>query len=176
MENPAAFTNPSPAVPAVPAVSDMPTAPAVPLATRSGPIEDPRRWKIYIVRNRVTGQVSIGQTHKPWEDRWRKHCAPYSGCTKLRDDIQKYGQFTFDYEIVVRDIRTQEEANKLEKEYIKSCDSMYRKEDSKNSGYNVRLGGQGAVGFEGWYDKHRDVVQFVMTSKSMVSSRLIMKY
>ena len=39
----------------------------------------------------------------------------------------------FDYEILVQDIRTQEDANKLEKEYIKLYDSMDRKEDPKNN-------------------------------------------
>jgi hypothetical protein len=50
---------------------------------------------IYIIENVETGKGYIGQTTRSVEQRFKEHCKSFSGCLKLRNAIQKYGQECF---------------------------------------------------------------------------------
>ena len=85
-------------------------------------------WSIYVVTEAATGRQYVGQTYETMEARWKAHCRPSSGCTKLRDAIQEHGKENFGIKSLVVNIITQEEANEYEKKYmllLKTMDNIY---------------------------------------------------
>ncbi|APC25804.1 GIY-YIG catalytic containing endonuclease [Only Syngen Nebraska virus 5] len=52
----------------------------------------------YIWTRRKTGKQYVGVTTRPIDQRFREHCSEDSGCTKLRNAIQKHGVGAFDFE------------------------------------------------------------------------------
>lgn len=92
---------------------------------------------IYILRNKVNDKIYIGQTWNVMEDRMGKDGGKYSNSAYLYNAIQKHGVENFYYEMLA-ECTTQEEADKLESEYI-------IKYNSKNGeiGYNLKDGGRG---------------------------------
>ena len=52
----------------------------------------------YVWTLRETGDQYVGVTTQKIDERIRKHCGKSSGCTKLRNAIQKYGVDAFDIE------------------------------------------------------------------------------
>ena len=97
---------------------------------------------IYIITNEINGKSYIGQTcAKNPNQRWcngrgysRRNPAFYNA-------IQKYGWDNFEHEILVDNIPTLEEANKLEIEFIAKYHTYIR--DPECNGYNNTIGGQG---------------------------------
>lgn len=89
---------------------------------------------IYKITNRVNGKVYIGQTTRPLHIRWGLHCCQ-SGCSALRNAIQKYGKdnFTVEQIDVACDL---DELDKKEIYWIEFYDSMNR-----DRGYNLQSGG-----------------------------------
>lgn len=89
---------------------------------------------IYIYRHKELGKCYVGQTIQPFKYRRTQHLNPNSTCTALRDAIQEYGENAFDI-ILIENIESREELNRLEILYIKQYNSMYP------NGYNLHGGG-----------------------------------
>ncbi len=104
---------------------------------------------VYMHRNKINNKVYIGQTCN-LNKRW--HPSSYIGSSYFYSAIQKYGWDNFEH-IIIKDNLTQEEANKLEIEYIKKYKST-----NSNFGYNLAEGGKhGCVligSNNGFYGKH----------------------
>jgi group I intron endonuclease len=89
---------------------------------------------IYLVTNKITGEMYVGQTSWSIHKRWLAHCKPYSGCTRLKNAIQKYGseQFWVDQ---IDSAKTREELNIKEIYWIQILGTLTPK------GYNLDTGG-----------------------------------
>lgn len=90
-------------------------------------------YTIYKLWNEVNDKLYIGQTTNL--SKRGRGGAGYLGCPHLYHAIKKYGWEKFHYEILV-EASTQEEANILEKHYIKKYDTT-----NPEKGYNLSLGG-----------------------------------
>lgn len=97
---------------------------------------------IYIYTNKINGHRYVGQTnniqlryngHK--SDSYNKNSHSYN--YPLHNAIRKYGLENFKFE-VIEEVKTREEANKKEKEWIKELKSHI-----SNGGYNITFGGDG---------------------------------
>lgn len=94
-----------------------------------------KKWIIYKHENLINGKVYIGQTctnikQRSWNGEGYKEC-PY-----FWKAICKYGWDNFSHEILHDNIKTQDEANKLEIKYIEKYKST-----NPEYGYNISLGG-----------------------------------
>ena len=89
---------------------------------------------IYKHTNKLNGKVYIGQTHfTNLELRWLNGKG-YKTSKKFNNAIKKYGWENFEHIILVSNIKSKEEANNLEKYYIKLYNSI-------ENGYNISIGG-----------------------------------
>lgn len=103
---------------------------------------DGRPWDIYSITNLVNHKVYIGQTKQRLQTRFSQHLCPRSACKALRAAVKKYGRHNFEL-MKITTAETQEEANKLEKLWIR----LYKSNNPKY-GYNQTDGGQGnGIGF-----------------------------
>ena len=81
------------------------------------------------------GKQYVGQaTGKP-ERRWGKEGNGYQGQQILREALDEYSWDSIKHEIIAKNL-TQEEADKVEKEYIQKLNTLVP------YGYNVRIGGK----------------------------------
>lgn len=101
-----------------------------------------KTWKIYKHTNLINGKSYIGQTSaKNPNTRW----AGGSGYSRRNpvfyNAIKKYGWENFSHEILIDNIQTLEEANKLEIELIAKYHTWIR--DPECNGYNTTTGGSG---------------------------------
>lgn len=95
-----------------------------------------KKYKIYIIKNKINGKFYIGQTYKTLIERFWEHCAKNNKCYYIRNAIQKYGKDNFSIDLL--DITSSiEKANDLEIFYISKYNSTNR-----NIGYNICLGGR----------------------------------
>lgn len=102
-------------------------------------------WIIYKHTNLQNGKVYIGQTCQRPEDRWLNGHG-YPNNKHFDRAIKKYGWKTgFSHEILVENIPTLEEANKLEIEYIEKYNSYVKSPNS--NGYNLTKGGDNRDNF-----------------------------
>ena len=92
-------------------------------------------YLIYKHTNNINGKVYIGQTGRSIASRWGKNGQYYKQCSKFWNAIQKYGWHNFSHEILVDNIPTRDEANRIEQYYI---EVIY---DSVKNGYNISKGG-----------------------------------
>lgn len=88
---------------------------------------------IYRITNTFDNNSYIGQTKSDPQKRFISHCYPSSGCTRLRNAIQKHGVDKFKLNIII--ICFDYDMDKYEAEYIKKYDSLH-------NGYNLTTGGQ----------------------------------
>ena len=97
---------------------------------------------VYKITNKINNKIYIGCTTQGLNDRKREH---YSRCfkvkykSKLCDAMRKHGFDNFDFEII---------------EDCETTDQMFLKEiyyigfyNSKDSGYNLTIGGEGCLGY-----------------------------
>lgn len=91
-------------------------------------------YKLYCLTNKINGKQYIGITKQNVSARWRKGTG-YKPNTRINKAIEKYGWDSFIKEVFFDNL-TQEEAIRLEKEYISLLDTV-------NKGYNVQEGGLG---------------------------------
>ena len=98
-----------------------------------------RTYSIYIIKNRITDKVYIGQTCQSIEERFKQHKKPSTfklrGTYKIYNAMKKYGVENFYIETLEENILP-EMINEKEIYYI----SQY---DSYNNGYNSTPGGDG---------------------------------
>lgn len=104
-------------------------------------VVDERTWLIYKHQNKNNNKVYIGQTINSIQRR-SGGGSGYTRCKRFYSAIQCYGYDNFTHEILVDNIKTQEEADESEKYYI----SLYKSKDPQY-GYNIRDGGQGENSF-----------------------------
>lgn len=88
---------------------------------------------IYQITNLKNGKRYIGQTINNVDKRWKKH-KKYPNYA-LSEDLEKYGEENFLIEIIAR-ANSYEELAYLEKEYIRTFNTMYP------NGYNLTDGGR----------------------------------
>lgn len=91
-------------------------------------------YKVYCFTNLTNGKQYIGMTKQDISRRWRNGKG-YKKTTRIGGAIAKYGWNNFKKEVLFLNL-TQEEAIKLEKEYIIKFNTI-------NNGYNVQEGGVG---------------------------------
>jgi group I intron endonuclease len=123
---------------------------------------------IYIMQNRVTDMVYIGQSVNP-EYRMRRHFWKTNGCIKLRNAIAKYGKESFTNKILYW-CTDKNDANEVEQLLIELC-------DSQKNGYNITPGGfgTGAGSANPFYGKtHTPQVKKLLTQVN--TGRFISEY
>jgi hypothetical protein len=86
-----------------------------------------------------SGKVYVGQTMRSFEKRMREHKSKHSGCTLLRNAIQKYDD-EMKYEIIEEDV-PQEQLDEREIYWINYFNSL------APSGYNLGTGGHYERGY-----------------------------
>lgn len=99
-------------------------------------------FKIYLRTNTVNGKKYVGQAKdfKRREYQWHDTKQSYAGAL-INNARKKYGVENFKTEIL-DECETLEEANELEKYYIKKLNTKFP------NGYNLTNGGEGIEGFE----------------------------
>lgn len=90
-------------------------------------------WIIYKHTNKINNKTYIGQTRQKPNERWQRGKG-YHRNVYFRNAIDKYGWDGFYHDILEDNIKTQDEANRLEIFYIEKYDSYY-------NGYNLTKGG-----------------------------------
>lgn len=98
-------------------------------------MEGEREYQVYIHVNKINNKKYIGITNQEPERRWRKNGEGYKAQKHFYNAIKKYGWDNFEHKILFTNL-TLEEANAIEKCYIKNMDLMNR-----NKGYNDKEGG-----------------------------------
>ena len=88
---------------------------------------------IYRITHRKSGKCYIGQTTGKVSHRWYAYTRHYSKCTKLKNAIQKYGTYAFNFE-VVEICQDKSTLSAQEIYWIKIMDSV-------TNGYNIQKGG-----------------------------------
>ena len=96
---------------------------------------DNRKCKIYLLKNTVNGKIYVGQTWLELNKRFGKNGCNYSNSIYLFNAIKHYGADKFEYKLLA-ECDDQDEANKLESEYIEKYNSR-----DLNVGYNLKEGG-----------------------------------
>lgn len=100
------------------------------------------KYCVYMHKNKMNGKVYIGKTIN-YKNRWRTKGIAYKPDKNRNQNVPfwnaicKYGWDNFEHIILVEGL-TDEEANKIEKEYIIKYNSR-----EKEYGYNVAEGGNG---------------------------------
>jgi group I intron endonuclease len=89
---------------------------------------------IYVIENKFTGKMYVGQTVKSVLNRWWSH-STNGRCLGIGNAIKKYGKSTFLYYQIDSAI-DQNELDKKEKEWIKYLNTV------SPNGYNLTFGGQ----------------------------------
>ena len=92
-----------------------------------------KQYIVYIHRNKINNKNYVGITRQRPEERWRHDGFGYKGQIKFWRAIQKYGWDNFEHLIVATNL-TEQEASELEKQLIKSLNTI-------ENGYNISLGG-----------------------------------
>lgn len=92
---------------------------------------------IYLVTNKVTGKIYVGQTISDIKARWKGHCNAGKS-SRLWHSIQKHGRESFTVE-QIDSAETKEQLDDLERSYIALYDAT-----NKDVGYNFERGGSGA--------------------------------
>lgn len=100
-------------------------------------------YTIYRYTNTVNGKIYIGQTRSTLEHRANKGRG-YVESRYFWNAIQKYGWDAFEPDVLIQ-VETAEEANELEKYYIKTMNSR-----DPNVGYNIEEGGKNHEPSEEW--------------------------
>lgn len=91
--------------------------------------------KIYLLTNTINNKVYIGQTWNNLDSRFGYNGEGYKNSTILYSAIQRHGANNFKYSILAT-AETQEDANKIEHQYIEQYDSK-----NQEKGYNIKDGG-----------------------------------
>ena len=90
-------------------------------------------YTVYIHKNKINQKVYVGLTKQTPQERWRSNGEGYKSQSKFWNAIQKYGWDNFEH-IILQTNLTAEEAGELEKNLIKSFNSI-------QNGYNISPGG-----------------------------------
>lgn len=95
---------------------------------------------VYLIRNKENGKVYIGQTIKPIQQRFNEH--RYNHVSKankpLHRAILKYGIESFEFIVLITNIKSQADLDKIEIQKIEEYKSL------SPNGYNLKMGGANA--------------------------------
>ena len=112
---------------------------------------------IYMVINKNTGKLYIGQTvKKNPQDRWKQHKSGRSGAKYLIRSIKKHGEDAFDFSIICE--CSIDELDSLEQYYIEYFKTF-------EYGYNLTKGGGGAKGYR-LTDEHKKRLSILFMSEN----------
>jgi group I intron endonuclease len=102
---------------------------------------------IYMIRNRLTGKMYIGQTRRSLTQRWSHHkCAAERNDTMyIHRAMMEHGPTKFEILALDSRARTIEELNALERYYIRLLDTL------APNGYNLTTGSGNGVRRGGWH-------------------------
>lgn len=89
---------------------------------------------VYKITNTINNEVYIGQTIHDIEIRWRVHNSQHSGCTRLKEALNRYGKENFTIE-VIETVGCIDRLNERENYYIEFYRSL------SPLGYNLKVGG-----------------------------------
>ena len=78
------------------------------------------------------GKKYIGQSHKPWRDRWRNHQKKSSGCIAFHNALNKYASLPLTWELLDY-AQTPQELTKKETFHIASKNTL------TPNGYNIAI-------------------------------------
>jgi group I intron endonuclease len=90
---------------------------------------------IYLITNKITGEMYVGQTIQKLETRWKRHLKVTSCCTRLSNAINKYTSEQF-YIDQIDFGNSFEELNVKEVYWIKVLNTL------SPNGYNLQIGGK----------------------------------
>jgi group I intron endonuclease len=94
-----------------------------------------KSYIIYKFTNKLNGKIYIGVTKRSLNIRLHEHItASNEPKFKFHQALKKYGIDNFNYEIIMKDVKTKDDANKFEIYYIDLFDSY-------KNGYNMTQGG-----------------------------------
>jgi len=96
--------------------------------------------QIYEITNLINGKRYFGQTRQKRNTRWLDHKgdARRGKLLPLYNSMRKYGVENFQYKVIIDNIPTQSELDRLEKLWIETCNTTDRE-----FGYNIDKGGSG---------------------------------
>lgn len=97
-------------------------------------MEENNKYILYVHTNKINNKKYIGITCQKPNDRWRNG-EGYKECIYFYNAIKKYKWNNFNHEILHEKL-TKKEAENLEIEYIKKCNTT-----NINYGYNIQNGG-----------------------------------
>lgn len=114
---------------------------------------------IYKITNQLNNKSYIGQSIHI-EQRWQEHLYQSSQCSLIKYALHKYGVNNFSFEILEE--CSQEKLNEREQYWINYYDSF-------NNGYNLTLGGDGAILYsvEAVYEDYLKTNSIKQTSKNI---------
>lgn len=99
---------------------------------------------IYLVTNKINGQMYVGQTVLSLKKRKQKHITVakvHRDNSYFHNTLMKYGPKSFDWETIAEGECSIEMLNRLEIHFIQLYNTF-------NSGYNLTFGGAGSCGYE----------------------------
>lgn len=108
-----------------------------------------KKWCIYKHTNNINKKVYIGQTCQQPEKRWGNGLSQYRHNKHFYSAIQKFGWDNFSHEILIENLKTQEEANYWESFYIDYYNSL-----DPQYGYNLIKGGKESPFCNLWKDEN----------------------
>lgn len=105
---------------------------------KMGQLDQPVRFFVYTLTNRINGKVYVGKTNDP-KQRWHAHKsgAKIGSQYVIHRAIRKYGIKNFDF-AVVSEHDSEDEAFSAERDLIASLDTK-----TTGGGYNANAGGRG---------------------------------
>ena len=103
---------------------------------------------MYLIRNTITGKAYIGKTGRSLSTRWKEHVSnafslrknPRCRNTYLSRAIRKHGQGAFESSVLSQACSDQD-AGEIERFWV-----VFLKAYDASRGYNLTLGGEGALG------------------------------
>lgn len=126
-------------------------------------------WCIYKHTNTINRKVYIGQTYQQPQRRWGNGLSQYRHNKHFCAAIKKYGWENFNHEILINNLKTQDEANYWQYFYINYYDSR-----NPQKGYNLVEGGKSSPFKQLWqnesFRKQQRQRQSVFMKKQMKDS------
>jgi group I intron endonuclease len=138
-------------------------------------LENPYKFIVYKITNKINGKVYIGYTSKSIQKRFQEHINWAKSNKKLQlihKSINKYGKENFKIEplIICYDFDT---ALEKEKYYIQKYNSYFK----GGFGYNMTYGGEGSFGYK-WSKKQKEYAHnhaYVRTKKHKENQKNILR-
>lgn len=105
------------------------------------------KWIIYVYTF-PNGKRYVGKSKRSIVSRQGAAFNRYANCTALWHAIQKYGVENIEQEIIIEDYMTDEDASRLEQEFIELYRTNCNRYTNPKYGYNLTDGGDG---LNGWH-------------------------